>query len=408
MCGIFGVIRKKRGCHVSDKMFKQLVRSLGIASSARGTDATGIGYINNAGNAVSVKYSTPAWRFPFYRNIPSETRAVLGHTRMTTKGSEKRVFNNHPFVGKLKNEKFLLAHNGTICNDDILRRTRKLGDTKIETDSYIAVQLIESEGNLTHKALKEVAEELWGSFTLTILDSNNNFNFVKETNPLTILDYKELGLIIYASTADIIIEALKDNKLLYSYTAALLEASSLDKLEVIEPKEGSIVTYNYDADMWINSEFDFLPSNTANWYSYYRDDTIYGEDDTKYYYLNNHYNNTKNTGKSKKDVDKGRKENEKDRKKHREDLATWYLKSQTTGERVKVKTDHKVINRVVHKSYTVIPKDTFEVYSEEETEESCFVFIGDKDFYEWAKVFHDEGLIEAAIYYDHCYKLSGT
>ncbi|UQT46789.1 hypothetical protein M5E87_16235 [Flavonifractor plautii] len=38
-----------------------------------------------------------------------------------------------------------MAHNGVLHNDGYLRRSLSLPKTKIETDSYIAVQLIEQK-----------------------------------------------------------------------------------------------------------------------------------------------------------------------------------------------------------------------------------------------------------------------
>ena len=64
---------------------------------------------------------------------------------MTTQGRASRNRNNHPFFGEAGGELFALAHNGVLWNDDILRRSKHLPKTKIETDSYIAVQLIEQK-----------------------------------------------------------------------------------------------------------------------------------------------------------------------------------------------------------------------------------------------------------------------
>ena len=77
----------------------------------------------------------------------------MGHTRMTTQGDEKFNFNNHPFYGKTDLE-FALAHNGVLYNDCRLRITEHLPSTRIETDSYVAVQLIEKKGTLDTDSLR--------------------------------------------------------------------------------------------------------------------------------------------------------------------------------------------------------------------------------------------------------------
>ena len=72
-----------------------------------------------------------------------------------------------------------LAHNGVLYNDYRLKITEHLPETKIETDSYVAVQLIEKKRTLNADSLKFMAEQLEGSFTITVLDENNNLHFVK-------------------------------------------------------------------------------------------------------------------------------------------------------------------------------------------------------------------------------------
>ena len=63
---------------------------------------------------------------------------------MTTEGNQKHNQNNHPFRGHAGTG-FAPAHNGVIFNGRVLRRERQLPDTQVETDSFIAVQLIESK-----------------------------------------------------------------------------------------------------------------------------------------------------------------------------------------------------------------------------------------------------------------------
>lgn len=132
----------------------------------------------------------------------------MGHTRMTTQGNEKFNFNNHPFLGKVINTDFALAHNGVIYNDKILKIREHLPETRIETDSYVVVQLIEKKKTLDTDSLKFMAESLEGSFTITVIDKDNNLYFVKGDNPMCIYHFKEKGLYIYASTEEIFLKAL--------------------------------------------------------------------------------------------------------------------------------------------------------------------------------------------------------
>ena len=208
MCAIFGFL--DYGKKVSANTLKKLIRALSVAAESRGTDATGISYVNN-GNIVTFKKAKPAHKVKLY--FPKDTTAVIGHTRFTTQGSEKNNYNNHPFEGTTSNHTFALAHNGVLYNDKELRRERHLPDTAIETDSYIAVQLIEHENNVDSNSIKAMAEAVTGSFVFTILRDDNTLFLVKGDNPITLLHYPELGLYIYASTTAILTAALNAVKL---------------------------------------------------------------------------------------------------------------------------------------------------------------------------------------------------
>lgn len=204
MCCLFGIIDYKQG--LNQKQLNKIIAVLSKACEVRGTDATGIAY-NTADKLCIYKRPLPAHKMHY--KIPDGVHTVMGHTRMTTQGNERFNFNNHPFYGSTDNTKFALAHNGVLHNDLILRRRGKLPETKIETDSYIAVQLIEQKRTLCADSLKYMAERLEGSFTITVLDRDDNLYFVKGDNPMCIYHFKEKGLYIYASTEDILRVALK-------------------------------------------------------------------------------------------------------------------------------------------------------------------------------------------------------
>ena len=125
---------------------------------------------------------------------------------MTTQGSEKYNFNNHPFQGHAGGHDFALAHNGVLHNDRELRITEHLPKTKIQTDSYVAVQLIEKENDLGFDSVRKMAEKTEGSFSYTILDDDNNIYIVKGDNPMAIYKFNEFYL--YASTDEILSKAV--------------------------------------------------------------------------------------------------------------------------------------------------------------------------------------------------------
>ena len=133
----------------------------------------------------------------------------MGHTRLTTQGSEKKNYNNHPFLASAGTGSFALAHNGVIRNDRLLRKQEQLPATKIETDSYIAVQLLARSSEISMDSLRDMAERLEGSFSFTVLDDQNNLYFVKGDSPLCLYHYPEIGAYLYASTKPILERALQ-------------------------------------------------------------------------------------------------------------------------------------------------------------------------------------------------------
>ena len=203
MCCLFGMM--DYGGHFSYRQKNQVLRALARASEARGTDASGYAYC--AGGQLQVyKRPLPGHKLKF--KVPETSRAVMGHTRLTTQGSERKNRNNHPFPGQAGNTAFALAHNGVIYNDKVLRRKNRLPRTQIETDSYVAVQLLEQSGEISFSSLGKMAEEMEGSFSFMVLDNQENLYFVKGDNPLCIYHYPKTGVYLYASTESVLLDAL--------------------------------------------------------------------------------------------------------------------------------------------------------------------------------------------------------
>lgn len=258
MCSLFGFL-DYQGI-VPHRMLRKLTQALANAAEERGTDAAGISYVKD-GKVVIYKRPKPAHKLHF--NPPEGTRAVLGHTRMTTQGSEKNNQNNHPFYGRTPDISWSLAHNGCLYNDSALRKEKKLPDTDIETDSYIAVQLIESQNKLNFDSLRYMAEAVHGSFTFSLLDENNSLYFVKGSNPLCLLHFADIGLYVYASTESIMKNAL--GKIgLYKFAS-----------ERISTEEGDILCIDRNGNI-TRAEFEPAPTYTHFskcqwWYGDYDD-----------------------------------------------------------------------------------------------------------------------------------------
>ena len=153
--------------------------------------------------------------------LPQDANVIMGHTRMATQGKASHNLNNHPFAGRADHQPFALAHNGVLYNDTILRTTKHLPRTRIQTDSFVAVQLIEQKQVLNFESLRSMAEQVEGSFSFTVLDNRNSLFFVRGENPLCIYHYPRTGLYLYASTEEILRKAVQKIRILQEKSVVL-------------------------------------------------------------------------------------------------------------------------------------------------------------------------------------------
>jgi len=266
MCGLFGFVRYGNAI----KNLTAITNSLAEQSAIRGTDATGIAF--NEEKLKIVKAGKSAYEMDFKHS--DDTLALIGHTRHATQGSEKKNFNNHPFPGKVSGLHFALAHNGVLSNDDILRRTLNLPKTKIETDSYIAAQLLMSQNKLNFDSLRYMAEQVHGSFAFSVLDSKNNLYLVKGDSPLHILHFPKSQIYVYASTETILFKALVDTPLFHELKMGDYEELSLCSGEILMIKSDGTTE---------QSRFQFSHYGGQNWWDF----CLRTRDDTTAEYIDN-------------------------------------------------------------------------------------------------------------------------
>lgn len=258
MCCLFGILDYKRSLSLKDR--RKMLRVLSTECEERGTDATGIAYFT--GNRLTIhKAPKPAHKMKY--QLAAQARYIMGHTRMATQGSEKQNYNNHPFSGKAGRISFALAHNGVLYNDRELRREKHLPTSKVETDSYIAVQLLEQAGEVSFSSLRQMAEAVQGSFTFTVLDASNNLYIVKGNNPLCIYQFEGAGLYLYASTQEILQRAVDKLHLNHLHHKELFLRQG-DILCIKADGETELSCFN-DSHLWRQSRYswdwdDYFPA----------------------------------------------------------------------------------------------------------------------------------------------------
>ena len=253
MCCLFGIM--DYGNTLTQKRKHSILNVLATECEERGTDATGISYLK--GNSIRI-YKRPIAAHKLNLVVPHSSPLIMGHTRMQTQGDKRINKNNHPFPGKAGRDDFALAHNGVLLNDVTLRRSFNLPGTDIETDSYVAVQLIENYGELSFDSLKFMAEQLKGSFTFTVMDKKNALYIVKGSNPICLYHIPLLGCYLYASTGNILKKALSN---------AGLKKERFTKIPITD---GDILKLNPDGTIE-KSRFNFIDS-------YRWEDVFSGED----------------------------------------------------------------------------------------------------------------------------------
>ena len=226
MCALYGFINY--GKVLNQKELKRLVRCLSVASECRGRDASGVAYVRN-GKIIVYKKPQPASEVNFY--FPSDITILTGHTRFATQGNAKNNYNNHPFVGHTADGDFALCHNGMLFNYDYVRKLEKLPPSKIKTDTYAAVQLIEKYGQADFENIGKMSEIVNGSFVFTILTDEEKLFISRWDNPICILHFPKFGLYVYTSTKEIMQTVVK---------GTILEKQPFDMIPVSEGEMISI------------------------------------------------------------------------------------------------------------------------------------------------------------------------
>lgn len=260
MCCLFGVLDYSGA--VNNNM-DDLVNALAQHATERGMDSTGIAY-NKDGVLKIYKKPLSAWEMVF--EGLEKSVCVTGHTRHTTQGSETKNYNNHPFMGYCDNAKFALAHNGILWNDKRLRTTYGITPNKVETDSYIAVQLLEYFGAFNSQNIAKMCEEVFGSFAFSMVDIHDNLWLVKGDSPLSIIHLPKQKMYIYASTSNILFGAVSETVYAADIVAKDFEIVPIASGDILcIDKCGTIVRTAFDYDYGYNGYiYDWRTCGTDN------------------------------------------------------------------------------------------------------------------------------------------------
>ena len=211
MCGIFGFCFNEMGATHEDILDDVL--KMAVHSQVRGTDACGAYIVNTDGILYwkapdSVSENLDDLAIFLADNIGPKTVAIIGHTRAATLGDPECNDNNHPIL----DEHIIGVHNGVIRNHAKL-------DAKYtkcaEVDSSAIMALLRSktmDHDLGLKTLTKNLKELEGPFAIAVADarSTDKVYLARNTNPVNFTRNLDKGYLAFASTAEIVKNALGD------------------------------------------------------------------------------------------------------------------------------------------------------------------------------------------------------
>lgn len=217
MCGIVGLISKDtRGFFQADlKIFKEML----WADQLRGTDGTGLFYVDSTGKVEIEKDAVAAQAFLWTNmdkvepKIIQKGRIIIGHNRAATKGNKIKV-NTHPF----NEDKVTLVHNGTLYTH------KHLAD--VEVDSHAICHSMAKQG------YARTLKELWGAFALVWFNEQNNRLYLSRNKerPLNIVETKDLFVISSEP----------------GLASWILERNNEKVMKITELQPGKIYSFNLD------------------------------------------------------------------------------------------------------------------------------------------------------------------
>jgi hypothetical protein len=207
MCGIYGYISfNDEGASYCKPFLSRLIN----ASTVRGTDATGIGYITDTLHVLkgAMAGSTFIESKLYTKFMDTQLpRIAIGHDRAQTKGEAKDNNNNHPILTGT----MALVHNGIISNDEEVLKRYKLTGKGIVDSEVIPLLINHYITKWDHKtAITKTISKLTGSQACALIDERtpDNLYLWRTSSPLTLAYHKATGSIFFASTEAILKQAL--------------------------------------------------------------------------------------------------------------------------------------------------------------------------------------------------------
>jgi len=243
MCGILGIAcwGQTDPDYKLASDIRSLARRLLTWSTSRGRDASGL-CVMSGDTASLFKLNIPAddlIKEHEYSNVigtishKKRFRAMIGHTRMKTKGDQIFNVNNHP----IKANKVIGVHNGMISNDEMLfSKYAGTINRAGRVDSEIIFRLIDyyvSKGKDLIQAVESTHSEMLGGYACAFIhkDWPDYLTIFTNSAPVPIFIFDKYKIMVLASTQAIVRSAMQVDSLIGN-------PSKAD--EIIEVKRGGV------------------------------------------------------------------------------------------------------------------------------------------------------------------------
>lgn len=220
MCGQVGVVfgTKRRRREEIDYITWTFTRLLEL-SEERGPHASGMAWVNKAGEHRLFKRPIPACEFvrdkafgEVLGDVDNSATVLMGHTRFVTRGNAAVNENNHP----LRTGDCLITHNGTVQNADYL--FHQFGfERHAEVDSEIIGRIADASivgDRIDVKALRDRLALCRGQMSAVIAAKTDPGTVIiaKGNKPLELVYHSKLRAVFYASSAKYLRAALPDTR----------------------------------------------------------------------------------------------------------------------------------------------------------------------------------------------------
>lgn len=256
MCGIFGIIRHRAGSFSGEtaEQVSRLLRTLAVASAARGTDATGLAVILTDGTVTLYKdvvdsytlVQSEHWSTLLHALESEDVFAILGHTRHKTTGANSKD-NAHPFLFQVKNDTkewpVVGMHNGTIHNH------KQFGpENKFDVDSANFLHSLAHAASLDE--WPKLLESASGNFAIALASLHGVVLARNDGSPCYVMSATSPAMTVFAST---------DHALA---AAESLSGIAFGKIRALAP--GKIAVFTQGRKKPFATAFDFsAPSKSA-------------------------------------------------------------------------------------------------------------------------------------------------